>query len=170
MEPYSDYGNHPKKAFSSKEGREGDIIRFADGHMLKIKNDWYVRIHKTIDRVKFDRNIVNLIINENVDDVIPMLPQEQVDRIRGFELRFWDAFKSTEDALMLLYLEAKNDYGSDRKRIALEFVPTLEHKTDAQFIFRMLDGSNIRDLLLDHVRKNISSNTKWKQTADWLGM
>jgi len=153
-----------------KEGREGDIIRFADGHMLKVKNDWYVRIHKTIDRIVFDRNIVNLIINEEVDDVIPMLPVVQANRVRNFETRFWDAFKSTEDALMLLYLEAKNDYGNDRKRIALEMVPTLQNKEDAAFIFRMLDGSNIRDLLLDHVRKNISSNTKWDVCAKWMGM
>ena len=153
-----------------KEGREGDIIRFADGHMVKIKNDWYVRIHKTIDRIVFDRNIVNLIVNEEVDDVVPMLPQVQADRVRGFELRFWDAFKSTEDALMLLYLEAKNDYGSDRKRIALEFVPTLENKTDAQFIFRMLDGHDLRELLLAHVEKSINTNVKWDECAKWLGM
>jgi RNA ligase len=153
-----------------KEGREGDIIRFSNGHMLKIKNDWYVRIHKTIDRVKFDRNIVDLILNEEVDDVVPMLPQVQADRVRGFELRFWDAFKSTEDALMLLYLEAKNDYGNDRKRIATEFVPTLENKADAQFIFRMLDGHDLRDLLLQHVEKNINTNVKWESCAKWLGM
>ena len=153
-----------------QESREGDIIRFADGHMVKIKNDWYVRIHKTVDRIVFDRNIVNLIINEEVDDVVPMLPQMQIDRVRGFELRFWDAFKSTEDALMLLYLAAKNDYGSDRKRIALEFVPTLEHKTDAQFIFRMLDGHDLREMLFQHVEKNINTNVKWDACAEWMGV
>jgi RNA ligase len=152
------------------EGREGDIIRFADGHMLKIKNDWYVRIHKTVERVVFDRNIVDLIINEQVDDVVPMLPQVQADRVRDFEERFWDAFKSTEDALMLLYLEAKNDYGNDRKRIALEMVPTLENKADSSFIFRMLDGAQLRDCMIDHVKKNIGSNVKWSACAKFLGM
>jgi RNA ligase len=153
-----------------KEGREGDIIRFADGHMLKVKNDWYVRIHKTIDRITFDRNIVNLIINEEVDDVIPMLPAVQVDRIRDFEKRFWAAFKQKENRLLGQRMNASQTYDDDRKRIALEMVPNLEDKADAAFIFRMLDGSNIRDLLLDHVRKNIFSNTKWNDCAEWLGM
>jgi RNA ligase len=152
------------------EGREGDIIRFADGHMVKVKNDWYVRIHKTLDRVRFDRNIVDLIINEDVDDVIPMLPAAQVDLIRDFETRFWAAFKETEERLTLLFLEASTVYCSDRKRIALEMVPSFPNKTDASFIFRMLDGHNCRDLLLDHIRKNISSNTKWDACAEWLGM
>jgi T4 RnlA family RNA ligase len=153
-----------------KEGREGDIIRFMDGHMLKVKNDWYVRIHKTIDRVKFDRNIVDLIINENVDDVIPMLPQEQVDRIRDFETRFWEAFVATEDRLAVYQTGCRLLYHNDRKRIALEFVPTLENKADASFIFRMLDGHEFRDLMIDHIRKNISSNTKWDKCAEWMGM
>jgi RNA ligase len=152
------------------EGREGDIIAFADGHRLKVKNDWYVRIHKTLDRITFDRNIVDLIINEEVDDVIPMLPTAQVERIRNFETRFWEAFRQTENRLYGLRIAAQQSYEDDRKRIALEMIPSLPNKADTQFIFRMLDGHNIRDLLLDHVRKSINTNTKWEQTATWLGM
>ena len=153
-----------------KEGREGDIIAFADGHRLKVKNDWYVRIHKTIDRVKFDRNIVDLIINENVDDVIPMLPQEQVDRIRDFETRFWCAFKQKETRLMGQRMSAFQTYQDDRKRIALEMVPYLRDKSDSGFIFKMLDGHDLRELMLEHVRKNINTNVKWEACATWLEM
>jgi hypothetical protein len=152
------------------EGREGDIITFANGHRLKVKNDWYVRIHKTIDRITFDRNIVDLIINEEVDDVIPMLPTAQVERIRNFETRFWEAFRVKEDMLLADRDICSQLYEDDRKRIALEYVPTLPNKADASFIFRMLDGYNIRDLLLDHVRKNINTNTKWEECARWMGM
>lgn len=161
-----DYINRQREA----EGREGDIIRFADGHMLKIKNDWYVRIHKTIDRIVFDRNIVNLIINEEVDDVMPMLPVVQANRVRNFEIRFWEAFKQKENRLYGLRIAAQQNYEDDRKRIALEMVPALENKADAQFVFRMLDGGNIRDLLLQHVEKNITTNVKWDACAEWLGM
>lgn len=152
------------------EGREGDIIRFADDHMVKVKNDWYVRIHKTLERIIFDRNIVNLIINEEVDDVIPMLPQAQADRVRDFEARFWTAFTQKENRLYGLRIATQQTYEDDRKRIALEFISSLEDKADAPFIFRMLDGHDLRELMLDHVRKSVSSNTKWDQTATWLGM
>lgn len=152
------------------EGREGDIIRFADGHMLKVKNDWYVRIHKTVDRITFDRNIVDLIINENVDDVVPMLPQVQADRVRDFEVRFWTAFKQKENRLYGLRIAAHQTYEDDRKRIALEFVPTLEDKADAAFIFRMVGGSDIRELMLEHIRKSIRTNTRWDECAKWMGM
>jgi RNA ligase len=152
------------------EGREGDIIAFADGHRLKVKNDWYVRIHKCIDRITFDRNIVDLIINEEVDDVIPTLPTAQVDRIRDFERRFWEAFKTKEDMLLADSDICSQLYGDDRKRIALEYVPTLPNKADAQFIFRQLDGHDLRDLMLKHIEKNISTNVKWDACAAWIGM
>ena len=147
---------------------EGFIVAFEDGHRIKIKAEQYVRIHKILDRVRFDRNIVNLIINENLDDVIPMLPQKQVTRIRDFERHFWASFEGTVMRLRTAFNIAK-EHG-DRKSIALNFVPTLSHKADAQFIFRMIDGHNIRDLMLEHVRKNISTNVKWEMCAKWMGM
>jgi RNA ligase len=162
----ADYIDRQREA----EGREGDIIRFDDGHMLKVKNDWYVRIHKTVDRITFDRNIVDLIINENVDDVIPMLPQVQADRVRDFEAHFWTAFKQKENRLYGLRIAAQQSYDDDRKRIALEFVPTLEDKADAAFVFRMVGGSDIRELMLEHIRKSISTNTRWDECAKWMGM
>ena len=152
------------------ENAEGFVVAFEDGHRVKIKADQYVRLHRTLERITFDRNIVDLIINEEVDDVVPMLPQVQADRVRDFEVLFWEAFKATEERLMLAYLDAKTQYGDDRKLIALNFIPTLKHKSDSRFIFKMLDGYNIYDLMLDHVKNNISSNTKWDACAEWLGI
>ena len=149
------------------EGREGDIIRFDDGHMLKVKNDWYVRIHKTVERIVFDRNIVDLIINEEVDDVVPMLPQVQADRVRNFEARFWVVFKETEAGIAELYIDAAR-YES-RKDVATVFAKTVD-KTVMPFIFRMLDGNDLCELMLDHIRKSISTNTRWDACAKWLGV
>lgn len=153
-----------------REGREGDIVRFADGHMLKIKNDWYVRIHKTMDRVRFDRHIVELILNEQLDDAIGMLPQVEADRIRKFEADFWYAFQRTEHQLEMLVQIAKEQYDGDRKRVALEFIPILERKDSASFIFGSLLGRDMREQMLNHVKKYVSSNTRWAECAKWLGM
>lgn len=148
---------------------EGFIIAFDDGHKVKIKADEYVRIHKALDRVRFDRNIVDLIINENIDDVVPLMPQYEIDRIRDFESRFWNAFQTKEDSLLADRNICSQLYEDDRKRIALEFIPAL-YKADSGFIFKMLDGHDLRELMIDHIRKNISTNVKWDRCAIWLGM
>lgn len=149
---------------------EGFILSFHDGHKLKIKADEYVRIHKMLDRVRFDRNIVDLIINENIDDVIPIMPEHEKTRIREFETQFWKIFKVKEDYLLGIGDITKQVYDNDRKKIALEFVPTLKNKADAGFIFKMLDGHDLRELMLAHIEKNINTNTKWEECAKWLGM
>ena len=154
----------------AREGREGDIVRFADGHMLKIKNDWYVRIHKTMDRVRFDRHIVELILNEQLDDAIGMLPVVEADRIRKFEADFWYAFQRTEHQLEMLVKIAREKYDGDRKRVALEFIPVLERKDSSGFIFGSLLGRDMREQMINHVKKYVSSNSRWAECAKWLGM
>lgn len=153
------------------EGREGDIIRFADGHMLKVKNDWYVRIHKTVDRIVFDRNIVNLILNEEVDDVVPMLPRVQADRVRDFERRFAERLHKTVENYER-YWNTVVASGLDRKRYAQEWMPTIKGNDPfaAAYVFGRFGGRDGRAMILDHIEKHTTTNIKWDECASWMGM
>lgn len=148
--------------------REGDIIRFADGHMVKVKNDWYVQIHKTKDIVRVDRNIVELVLNETIDDTRAMLDPSDLVRVNEVEQAFWDAFENAEGRILGLEMVARTVYGADKKRIALKMVPNLINKADGGFIFRLMDGHPIRDLLLDHCKKNIGSTPKYEALMEWM--
>lgn len=149
-------------------GEEGIIIRFADGHMLKIKADEYVQIHKTKDIVAVDRNIVELVLNETIDDTRAMLDPSDLARVDNVEAAFWEAFRNAEGRLEGLELLARTIYGADKKRIALEMVPNLINKADGGFIFRLIDGCVLRDLLLDHCKKNIGSTPKYEALMAWM--
>ena len=153
------------------EGREGDIIRFADGHMLKVKNDWYVRIHKTVDRIVFDRNIVNLILNEEVDDVVPMLPKVQADRVRDFERRFAERLHATVEKYDR-YWNTVVASGLDRKRYAQEWMPTIKNNDPfaAVYVFGRFGDRDGRAMILDHIEKSITTNVRWDECAAWMGM
>lgn len=148
--------------------REGDIIRFADGHMIKIKNDWYVQIHKTKDIVRVDRNIIELVLNETIDDTRAMLDPSDLIRVDEVEANFWKAFENATGRIEGLEMLARTIYGADKKRIALEMVPNLINKQDGGFIFKLMDGYAIRDLLLDHCKKNIGSTPKYDDLMEWM--
>jgi RNA ligase len=148
--------------------REGDIIRFADGHMLKCKNDWYVRIHKTKDVIQSDRNIVELVLNEELDDVLPILDGADLDRVKRVEAAFWSAFRNAEDRIGALEMLARTIYGGDKKRIALEMIPNLVNKADGSFLFKLMDGHKMRDVLLDHSKKSIGSTPKYEDLMKWM--
>ena len=153
------------------EEREGDIIRFADGHMVKIKNDWYVRIHKTLERIVYDRNIVNLILNEEVDDVLPMLPQVQADRVREFEARFAQRLSEVIDKYDRYWRTVEASV-SDRSAYAKEWMPTIKNNDPfaPAYVFARYDGKDGREVILRHIEKSISTNVKWDACARWLGM
>lgn len=150
------------------QGREGDIIRFANGHMLKVKNDWYVRIHKTKDIVRVDRNIVALIVNEELDDILPLLDAPDYARVMQVERSFWNDFDNVQGRLEGLDLLATLIYGGDKKRVALEMVPNLINKGDGAFIFKMLDGKSVRDMLIEQVRKCVGNTTRYDEMVEWM--
>ena len=66
------------------EDLEGFVVRFDDGHMLKLKCHWYLQIHKAKEAILQDRNIVEIILDEKLDDIKAHLPAEDRDRLVQF--------------------------------------------------------------------------------------
>lgn len=98
------------------EGIEGYVIRFVNGHMLKVKTPWYVRIHQAKDALLFEKNIIDMIIREQLDDVKQALLPEDKVRLETFEKQVVDGLLKTEDdlwfALDVIYkcFATKKDY------------------------------------------------------------
>lgn len=154
-----------------QEGREGDIIAFADGHRVKIKNDWYVRIHKVLDRVRFDRHIVELILTEKLDDAAPLLPQHEADRVRDFADRFGQRLHHLVETYER-YWNTVVASGLDRKRYAQEWMPTIKGNDPfaAAYVFGRFGDRDGRTMILDHIQKHTSTNAKWNECAKWMGL
>ena len=67
-----------------KEGIEGVVITFADGHMVKVKTDWYVQLHRAKDQIARERHLIALILGNKLDDLLPALPEDDRDRVLKF--------------------------------------------------------------------------------------
>ena len=150
------------------QGREGDIIRFADGHMLKIKNDWYVRIHKTKDLIRSDRNIADIIVNEQLDDVLPLLDASDLVLVRAYEQRFDSALENVLGRLEGLVTLARVLHGGVKKEVAINFVPNLINKEDAPFIFSALDGKELRALVIKKIKDSVGNGPKYEAMMNWM--
>ena len=70
------------------KGAEGYVIRFHDGHMLKVKAEEYCRFHKTKDSMTLEKNIVDLLVNDKVDDTKAFMMDEDRVRVEEFEDKF----------------------------------------------------------------------------------
>jgi len=142
------------------EDAEGWIIRFDDGQMLKVKGDWYVRIHKTKDNLTHEKNVIEMIVNEKADDVKALMLDEDRKRFENFETLFWQGFEENAAQMIVDLVEARHDCDGDRKIFALGIatkMPALERG----LMFNCWDGDKVmRDELLKAIRKNCNTQTK----------
>lgn len=145
----------------SSEGIEGYIIRFDDGHMVKVKGDWYVRIHKTKDSISQEKNIIEMIVNNKLDDIKPFMLEEDRDRLERFEKEFWMGLEYQVENYQR-YFHMVTSSGLDRKGFAQNWMPTIKDQDPfaAPIVFGCFDGKDVRNLILDIIRKNCSTNPK----------
>jgi RNA ligase len=151
------------------EDLEGFVVRFADGHMIKLKCDWYVQIHKAKEAILQDRNIVEIILNEKLDDVKSHLPAEDRDRLTRFENDINKAISiSVSDIRIELDSLLRN--GVDRKTFAMGRALELDGYY-RPIIFRLFGREDISreeiDVLVRNtIRNNLGKTAKYEALRD----
>lgn len=73
--------NHVK----NKEDSEGFIIRFDGYEKYKIKTDWYMQRHRAFSNIIHEKNIIQAILDDNLDDIKPYLSEKIRDNMDKFE-------------------------------------------------------------------------------------
>ena len=152
-----------------QEDTEGVVVRFEDGHMVKIKSDWYVRIHKVKSALENEREVVAMALNNELDDMYPVLPEADVERIKKFSSL---VIERIEEIASDLYEDiTRYQYrGISRKDFALNMADEYDPLYRG-LIFRYWDEKNIdRPLLLkavcDTIMKNCGSNQAYRKIKE----
>lgn len=145
---------------------EGEVIQFVDGHMVKVKSDWYSRIHRIKDKIRDDRHIVQCIMENEIDDVYPILDPDDVYKLKAFEKNFWKAYHLfLEDILTITAESLKYD---TRKSLAVDFVSNLKDKRVAAFVFGSRDGKDVNEMLLNYVKCNMKKTKPFEEMREWM--
>ena len=148
------------------EDREGFVVRFSDGHMIKLKCDWYVQIHKAKEAILQDRNIVELILDDKLDDIKAHLPAEDRDRLTYFESQINS--RILDKAAHLSDATNREQYDGDRKYFALNRAQEYNSYSKA-IVFALWDDNSYErstELVRRTIRNNIGRNTKWEELRD----
>lgn len=142
------------------KGMEGFIIAWDYGYRVKIKAEEYVRFHKTKDGLTLEKNVVELIVNEKMDDAKAFMIDEDRHRVEQFEALFWEGVAAN----VALYNTLFNVRlaGMDRKQFAVELMPHFKAKDPhaSQIMFGLYDGKDTRKMILDIIAKNTGTQTK----------
>jgi RNA ligase len=146
-----------------QEGSEGVVIRYANGHMLKIKSEWYLAIHGAKELITEEKNVVRLIVNEEIDDAKSLVLEEDRDNLTRYEADFWNALQGYSRALQELIVANLKRYHT-RKDYALgaKDDDILRTATFSFFDEKTVTQLEVMTYIIDRfIKPNVNNRTKF---------
>jgi RNA ligase len=71
----------------SDEMTEGEVLRFSDGHMVKVKTQDYINLHRTKDKIQRERHFVAILLAGQLDDLKPFMLAEDLTKAEAYEIQ-----------------------------------------------------------------------------------
>ncbi len=148
---------------SKLTSEEGYVIRFNDGHMVKMKSDWYIHLHKVKSHFTLEKDVVRIILENNIDDMISVLDQKDQDKINAYSNALHGAIRMLRQRVLDV-LDDVNKRSYTKKDFALCY-----HSTSSMIrslVFKQMDTPDLGALELDIIRiilGHTSSGPKWTE-------
>ena len=145
---------------------EGVVIRFDNGHMVKVKADDYVLRHKSKDAINQEKNVISVILDDAVDDLIPLLTPEDAERVQSFQTAFWACVNELASEMADMY-NAGNLMYPDKKDFAVNYVQKMILPIHAPIMYGIKAGKGSKQVIVDMIRKSLTNQNKIDQNR-WL--
>jgi RNA ligase len=145
---------------------EGVVIRFDNGHMVKVKADEYVLRHKSKEQISQEKNVLQTILSDSVDDVVPLLTQDDATRLKAFQGAFWASVVDLCIDMDHLFQMGDKKY-PDKKDFAVEYVQKEIPPMYAPIMYAIKNGKGSRQTIVDMISKSLSTQNKIDQNR-WL--
>ena len=140
------------------EGKEGWIIQFENGKMIKLKTQWYIDRHRLFtEDLNRENTLIGLIVDETIDDVLAQIeePTKKAEIERTIEIVNKEIARMAHqvDELML-------NYKGDRKDFAIKF----NKHTMFPIAMGIISGKDKVDLIKQRIKidtKNLMQAREW---------
>ena len=151
---------------SLDEKIEGYVVRFDDGHMIKIKTDEYLRLHKVIDAFESEKNILGMILNDGADDLYPTLEDHKANQLLSFEM-------TVNNRIQKIATQIRQDVERESILSQREFAEYVQKEIPRLYqplYFQIRKGGEEDiEIIRKYLLKYIGSATKIEQIRDFTG-
>lgn len=148
------------------EDSEGIVLRFDSGHMVKVKADDYILRHKSKESISQEKNVLQAVLEDSVDDIIPLLTEGDAERLRNFQKAFWASVLDSCIDMNQLF-EIGNKKYPDKKDFAVEYVQKETLPIYAPIMYAIRGGRPTMEVIKEMIRKSLTSQTKIDENR-WL--
>lgn len=148
-------------------GKEGVVIKFDDGRFVKIKAEDYCLKHRALDGLRFEKDVLALVLSNGLDDVLPLVTLEVRDRLVKYQDSVWKNLTKVKENIKSSYESILNK--SKDKREFAQNVKSLNCGFD-QALFKMWDNNGQPyDLIAYILRAKCGSSTDVESIREWIG-
>lgn len=149
----------------SWEGTEGIVLRFDTGHMAKVKADDYVLLHQSKAAVSQEKYVIKVIADDNIDDLLPLLAEDDQKRLKNFQRAFWSQVDEVASSIVDMYIEGGSDV-SDQRQFAQQFVASCPRQMHP-FMYGLKKGKGAKRMLVDNILKSVGTQ-KAVNSGRWM--
>lgn len=121
-----------------RPNKEGLVLRFIDGQMLKIKQEDYVQLHRIVTNIT-PKSVWQQCLNGTLDDLLPLLPPSFAEDVSRQADAFWVQRTLIERQIRDEFDSLVTEYGSSRGQFA-SYAKTSKY---SGMLFQLLDGKDI---------------------------
>ena len=160
---------------------EGYVLRFDDGHMLKVKGDWYTSLHRSAKGgVRQEVELWKHAVEGTLDDVKALADERDRVALETFENRFWKGFDDIRCKLLKVYdyqkeidkelgyvLEAKRLQKAKRAVFGREFAPSFGPLEP--LAFAVFEGGDPHDVIKGWVVKHTNNSKALERIRPHFG-
>jgi len=139
---------------------EGYVVRFNNGYMLKLKTDWYLRLHRAKEAIQFEKNVVNMIVSETLDDIKQNMLPADLYTLEQFENNFVRGLLATEQKIYDVYNKWKS---RSKKEFAIEYN---EDPIFRSLVFAIWDEKFPKETLNEKLKQFVIRNTSSQSKID----
>lgn len=164
IEPMSaDY--YMQKYVTADEEKEGCVIRFESGAMVKMKSSIYVRKHKSKELTESNKGVVQLIVDGNLDDVIPQLDGEVGSALQAYQNGFLDQLGTLVEGFRHILSSTKD---MDQKTFALH-IQAHYPKTTQKVLFATRKSNDSHSEVLKLIKNRYNKEAELVPLLEELG-
>jgi RNA ligase len=143
-------------ALNDNDTSEGIVVRFDNGHMLKMKTDWYCQLHRSKDIASRTHDVVQCILTDVIDDLKSNLVGHDRERVDNLERRINDHVMELVSGVNGFIADNRQIYGASKKDFALRLQNHTGFSSDFNSVlFGVWDGKSAVDM----VRRYVANRT-----------
>ena len=143
-------------------GSEGVVVTFDNGFRVKIKADDYCLKHRTSDVLRFEKDVVTIILSGGMDDVLPIVDDITKIRLEAFRDSMMRTIANQQLELKNLYNTYK---GPKDRKVFAQFAKL--HPNYMKFLFNLFE--NKEPDIKGYILSKCSTQANFESIRSFIG-